>query len=103
MTLSERCNGRRLRYRRMTMPREDAFSKARRLLAEGRVIVKAVTPNAVTAIVRGDSGKLYAVSGEYERWSCNCSALSRCSHVMALQLVTLEPLPRTGPGPKGAA
>jgi uncharacterized Zn finger protein len=74
------------------MPRENAAAKGQRLLAEGRVIVKSITPQAVTASVRGDSGLIYTVVGDLGGWSCPCDALTRCSHIQAVALVTLRPI-----------
>jgi uncharacterized Zn finger protein len=73
------------------MPREDAVAKARRLLAEGRVVVLSVDETQTHAVVRGDSAELYSVWWRPGSWTCTCSALSRCSHVRAVQLCTLDP------------
>jgi uncharacterized Zn finger protein len=59
------------------------------------VIVSHVDGRDVAALVRGDSAKLYRVTHRSGRWSCDCAALGRCSHVQALMLVTL-PVGRTG-------
>lgn len=69
--------------------REDAASKARRLLAEGRVIVTRVDGREVSAIVRGDSAEFYSVTHRSGLWTCDCFALGRCSHVQALMLITV--------------
>jgi uncharacterized Zn finger protein len=81
------------------MPRESAFAKSRRLLVEGRVVVKAVNERAVVACVRGDSGVIYRVVGDCTGFRCPCSALGPCSHGMAVALVALLPLTLEGPGP----
>jgi hypothetical protein len=81
--------------------REDARSKARRLLAEGRVIVKAVNERAVVATVRGDSGVIYRVVGDPTGFRCPCPAVGPCSHGMAVALVALLPLALDGLGPYG--
>jgi uncharacterized Zn finger protein len=73
------------------MPREDSSEKARRLLAAGRVVVVSIDESAIHAVVRGDSSKLYSVAWRPGSWTCTCQALSRCSHVRATQLVTLDP------------
>lgn len=78
--------------------REDAATKARRLLAEGRVIVTHVDGRDVSAIVRGDSAELYSVTHRSGSWACDCAALGRCSHVQALMLVTV-PVGRLVLGP----
>lgn len=71
------------------MPREPAAAKARRLLAEGRVIVTHVDGRDVCAVVRGDSAELHSVTHHAGTWACDCAALGRCSHVQALMLVTV--------------
>jgi uncharacterized Zn finger protein len=77
------------------MPRENAMTKSRRLLGEGRVIVTAVDGRNIDAVVRGDSAELYSVTHRSGSWACDCAALRRCSHVQALMLVTL-PVDRAG-------
>jgi uncharacterized Zn finger protein len=78
--------------------RENAASKGRRLLVEGRLQVRLAGPAGIQALCRGDSGETYRV--EYERggWSCNCPAFGRCSHLIALQLVTVRPNGRRDEG-----
>lgn len=72
--------------------RENATAKARRLLTEGRVTIRTLRDDLILAEVRGDSARRYEVVWEPAGWSCPCDAISpRCSHVMATQLVTLEP------------
>ena len=71
------------------MPREDAMTKARRLLGEGRVVITRVDGRDVAALVRGDSAEIYSVTHHAGIWACDCAALGRCSHVQALMLVTL--------------
>lgn len=68
--------------------RENVASKARRLLAEGRVIVTRVDGRKVSALVRGDSEGFHVVEHDAGRWTCDCSALGACSHRLALQLIT---------------
>jgi uncharacterized Zn finger protein len=74
--------------------RENAESKARRYLAEGRVRVIACDEAAGTVVaeVRGN-GSVYATGRGAKGWSCDCPAKSKdCAHVLALKLVTvLEP------------
>jgi uncharacterized Zn finger protein len=81
------------------MPREGAALKARRLLSEGRVTLRRIGPDAIVARVRGDSAREYLVVWDPTGWHCPCDAAGRCSHVLAVQLVVLEPLPTKGPGP----
>jgi hypothetical protein len=76
--------------------REAADVKARRYLVEARVRVRQADEDdgAVMAEVRGDSGRIYAAGHDLERgWWCDCPAIGpRCSHLRALQLVTvMEP------------
>jgi uncharacterized Zn finger protein len=79
--------------------RESAAVKARRLLGEGTI--RRVGTDVIVARVRGDSAREYLVSWDPAGWACPCDALGRCSHVIAVQLVVLEPLPNGGPGPDG--
>jgi hypothetical protein len=68
--------------------RENAASKARRLLSEGRVTITRVNGPEVDAIVHGDSG-FYLVRHRPGWWSCPCDAIGAlCSHVQAVRLVT---------------
>ena len=67
--------------------RENARSKAARLLTEGRVVIDIARDRYVRAYVRGDSGTFYEVVHDKGTWSCPCPS-SRCSHVLAVQLVT---------------
>lgn len=73
------------------MPRESAFVKGRRLLTEGRVIVRLADARNIRAMVRGDSGEWYWTTYQRGGWACTCPALGRCSHLVALQLVTVRP------------
>lgn len=74
------------------MVREDAHMKARRMLSEGRVTIRGLSDDLIRAEVRGDSARRYDVSWTPAGWSCPCdAALTRCSHVQAVQLVVLEP------------
>jgi uncharacterized Zn finger protein len=71
--------------------RERSEEKARRLLAEGRLTVRAIADDMIEASVRGDSALVYRTRWDRGGWTCSCDARSRCSHVQALMLVTLEP------------
>jgi uncharacterized Zn finger protein len=76
------------------MPREDAATKARRLLGEGRVTIRTLEQDLIVARVRGDSAREHEVTWEPSGWACPCDALSRlCSHTQAVMLVVLEPTP----------
>jgi uncharacterized Zn finger protein len=68
---------------------ENAATKARRLLVEGRVDVEHRRGREVRAIVRGDSGEQYVVEHTAGAWTCSCPAMSQCSHVRAVQLVVV--------------
>lgn len=72
--------------------RENATAKAHRLLAEGRLIVRETHPY-IFATCRGDSGELYRLGWDPSngRWRCGCPSKGRCSHLIALQLVTVKP------------
>ncbi len=74
------------------MPREGVEAKGRRLLAEGRLVLDLVDRevDVVRATCRG-SGALHRLGYELRRggWYCDCAARSRCSHLVALELVTV--------------
>jgi hypothetical protein len=70
--------------------RENARSRAVRLLAERRVMVLRVLPTSVLAMVRGDSGELREVRWDPRRgWSCSCPAVGLCAHGHAVASVVL--------------
>lgn len=71
--------------------RENAASKACRLLISGRVFVRIVNANEVIAAVRGDRGELYATGFIRFRWRCSCPAVGPCSRLLAVQRVALTP------------
>jgi uncharacterized Zn finger protein len=71
------------------MPREDARTKARRLLAEGRLIVRLVDEREIRAICRGDHGEIYSLGHDAGSWYCTCPAKTTCSHLYALMSVTV--------------
>jgi hypothetical protein len=70
---------------------ENAAAKARRLLVEGRVRVvqSSEDDGYLMAEVRGDSARIYVVNYDEDRWCCNCPTLGACSHIKALQLITI--------------
>ena len=70
--------------------RENAAVKGRRYVAEGRLIVELVANGEVRARCRGD-GALYNLGFHGGRWACDCPALGRCSHRVALGLVVAPP------------
>jgi len=68
--------------------RENAFSKARRYLAEGRLVIAQAQPGYVEATARGD-GAIYRLGYLRGQWWCACPARSdSCSHLLALRKVT---------------
>ncbi|MCU1483673.1 MAG: hypothetical protein JWN67_419 [Actinomycetia bacterium] len=70
------------------MIRENAVAKARRYLAEGRLIVTALDQRHVTATCRGD-GALHQLAWDATNgWRCSCPARGRCAHLLALGAVT---------------
>lgn len=76
------------------MSRENAEAKGRRLLTEGRLTVERVGcgDSYVVASCRGDSGEVYDLGfdARASEWRCTCPAKSKCSHLVALQLVTVR-------------
>lgn len=72
------------------MPRENAEAKGRRYLAEGRLLLRVVNSRRLLANARGN-GEIYQVGYERGGWYCECPALGRCAHLVALQLVTVRP------------
>lgn len=71
--------------------RESAKQKGRRLLTEGRLVVTGVG-SEIRARCRGDSGAVYELGWiRAGGWFCACEAQGLCSHLVALQLVTLRP------------
>jgi uncharacterized Zn finger protein len=71
--------------------RENAATKGRRYLVEGRLTVQAIAPASVAATCRGDSGTVYRLGFDGDNAYCSCPAVTRCSHLVALMLVTLRP------------
>lgn len=74
------------------MTRENVDDKGRRLLVEGRLVVERVQGELIVATCRGDSGEVYRLGFDPVRaeWRCTCPAKTRCSHLVALQLVTVK-------------
>ena len=66
---------------------EAADVKARRLLAENRLLILEVAVDRIAALCRGDTG-LYSLGYSTGDWACDCPARTRgCSHLRALRLV----------------
>lgn len=86
------------------MAREDKDAKGRRLLVEGRLLVRwaVAEPNdeerPIMAVCRGDSGRVYELGFDRPSfdWFCDCEARGVCSHLVALMLVTVQPNPGQG-------
>lgn len=70
--------------------REDYRTKGKRYVGEGRLTVEHVDQLAIRARCRG-GGEEYECGHQDNRWWCTCPALSTCSHIAALQLVTRRP------------
>jgi uncharacterized Zn finger protein len=68
--------------------RETVDAKARRYLAEGRVRIRIVGPNRVSAEVYGTDGAIYRSGLDESGWRCNCPARKECCHISALKLAT---------------
>lgn len=68
--------------------RENAACKGRRYLLEGRLIVTAVDAMGIEASCRG-AGEVHQLGYRRGRWWCSCPARGTCSHLTALQLVTV--------------
>ena len=81
------------------MTREGAEAKGRRYLTEGRLTVLECGDWLVDATCKGDSGHVYVLGYTRDGWWCECPAV-RCSHLVALQLVTAPR--RTGTRPDHA-
>lgn len=69
--------------------RENAQSKGRRYLIEGRVLIRIVQPGHVNAVVRGTE-RFHEVQLRDGSWNCSCFAKTTCSHLVAVQLVTMR-------------
>jgi hypothetical protein len=67
--------------------RETVGAKARRYLVEGRLVVHHVDERTARAECRGD-GATWPLGFEDGRWWCACPTRGRCSHQLALGLVT---------------
>lgn len=65
------------------------IEKAKRLLTDGRVVVVLNANGKVLARVRGDSGDYQVTTTEDRPLQCTCPSFRRrCSHVLAVELVT---------------
>jgi hypothetical protein len=82
-----------MRSHKVQTMREDSRAKAIRILGEGRVTIRRLSDDVIEADVLGDSARLYVVTWTPAGWACPCDALTRCSHIRAVQLVVLVPEP----------
>ena len=71
------------------MTRENARAKGARYLAEHRLTVLRVDTERVEGECRG-GGAVYRLGWQDGRWRCDCPALGTCSHLIALQAVTVR-------------
>ena len=67
---------------------ENVQTKGRRYITEARLLIEHVDRQTVRASCRGN-GAIYELGYDNGRWFCTCAALGRCSHLVALQLVTV--------------
>lgn len=67
--------------------RENVDTKGRRYLLEGRLTIHRVDEHGIRAICRGTE-TTWELGYSSGRWWCECPARGRCSHLVALQLVT---------------
>jgi uncharacterized Zn finger protein len=72
------------------MAREDVQTKGRRYVVEGRLLVHHVDSERVEASCRGQGAMYRLGCDDRGGWWCNCPARTRCSHLVALQLVTIS-------------
>lgn len=76
------------------MPREDAATKARRYLTEGRLTVTSVANGRVRAVTRGD-GAIWHQRYSAGAWTCDCPVVTdQCAHLRAVRLVCVVDLER---------
>jgi hypothetical protein len=68
--------------------RENAQRKGERYVSQGRLILEHVSADAIRGSCRG-SGTVHRVTWTPgDGWACSCEAKTRCSHLVAVQLVT---------------
>lgn len=71
------------------MGAENVDAKGRRYVSEGRLTVEHLDSQEIRATVRGE-GAMYKLGYQRGSWKCSCPALTRCSHLVALMLVTVR-------------
>jgi hypothetical protein len=71
------------------MPRETIQEKSLRYIAEGRLRVLEVNPDARTATIecKGSRERPYTQRFYQGVWACNCEARVECAHLTAAKLV----------------
>ncbi len=69
-----------------TVMRENAETKAGRLLIGGAVTVHEVSPRRVRATVQGDTDA-HTVTFDANRWRCSCPSVGPSSHAQAVAKV----------------
>lgn len=68
--------------------RENVETKGRRYLIEGRLRIVSLGPGRIQAFCTGTE-ETHRLGWEPSYgWGCSCAAKGRCSHLVALQLVT---------------
>ncbi len=69
---------------------ENAREKGKRYVGEGRLVVDYVSGDGeIRARCRG-AGAIYLLGRTDGEWYCDCPALTTCSHLVALMLVTAK-------------
>jgi hypothetical protein len=68
---------------------ETTAAKACRYLLAGALTVTRVAGDVVDAVIEADTGT-YQLGRDPARWHCTCPARGRCSHVLALRMVTVR-------------
>ena len=80
----------------LAVSRENAQAKGRRMLTEGRLrVLRVERSGLIVAECRGDSGEVYDLGFDPgpREWRCTCLEMKgRCSHLIALMLVTTAPV-----------
>ena len=79
------------------MPREDARTKAARLLIEGRVIVVRADRDHIEAKIRGE-GAIHTTGFLAGQWWCSCPSKGEgCSHIWSLKRISAPDLQPPAP------
>jgi hypothetical protein len=70
--------------------RESVEAKGKRYVLEARLRVTFLDRSHIRATCRG-SGAVHHLGYDRGSWGCSCPARGTCSHLHALQLVTIAP------------